>query len=122
VFSLVADKLTATTNLKVAGAAEDPNRIVEYRGSSYDDMGYPMNAVTVNPTDATLDRLPPVADLSFGLTWTPVEKLLVRATVYNALLQHSYYSDAFFDYEPHLEYLPNPMEGLRAYLSALYQY
>ena len=29
---------------------------------------------------------------------------------------------AFFDYEPHLEYLPNPYEGFRAYLSALYQY
>jgi hypothetical protein len=28
----------------------------------------------------------------------------------------------FFDYEPHLEYLPNPFPGVRAYLSALYQY
>ena len=56
------------------------------------------------------------------MTWTPTEKLLVRATVYNALKQHAYQSDVYFDYEPHLEYLPNPYEGIRAYLSAMYHY
>jgi outer membrane receptor protein involved in Fe transport len=123
VFNLVSNKLTGTTNLKVTGAMEDPNRIVEYRGSSYDPAtGYPMNPVTVNATDLVLDRLPPIAELSLGVTWTPVEKLLVRATVYNALVSHHYQPDVFFDYEPHLEYLPNPYEGLRAYVSALYQY
>jgi outer membrane receptor protein involved in Fe transport len=122
VFNLVTDKLTGTTNLKVTGAAEDPNRLVEYRGITYDMNGYPMNVVPVNATDLVLDRLPPVAELSLGLTWTPVQNLLVRATVYNALLQHHYQPDAFFDYEPHLEYLPNPYEGVRAYFSAMYQY
>jgi hypothetical protein len=84
--------------------------------------GNPMNAVTVNPTDLVMDRLPPIADLSVGVTWTPAEKLSVRATVYNALMSHTYQPDVFFDYEPHLEYLPNPYEGFRAYLTALYQY
>ena len=42
--------------------------------------------------------------------------------VYNAFMQHRYHSDAYFDYEPHLEYLPNPYEGIRAYVSMLYQY
>ena len=96
---------------------------VEYRGSSYDPTtGYPMNPVTVSATDLVLDRIPPVADLSLGVTWTPMNRLLVRATVYNALLQHAYNPDVLGDYEPHLEYLPNPYEGIRAYISALYQY
>jgi outer membrane receptor protein involved in Fe transport len=123
VFNLVTDKLTATTNLKIAGAAEDPNRLVEYRNLAYDPAtGYPMSVVTVDATDLVLDRLPPIAELSLGMTWTPVPNMLVRATVYNALLQHHYQPDAFFDYEPHLEYMPNPYEGVRAYLSAMYQY
>lgn len=122
VFNLVTDKLSATTDLKITGAAEDPNRLVEYRDSMYDANGYVTAPVQVAATDMTLDLLPPRAELTLGMTWTPVSKLLVRATVYNALLQHSYQPDVFFDYEPHLEYLPNPYEGIRAYLSAVYQY
>jgi hypothetical protein len=122
VFNLVTNKLTATTNLKFTGATEDPNRIVEYRDSSYTADGSVMNPITVGPTDLVFDRLPPVADLTLGLTWTPTPKLLVRGTVYNALVQHAYVPDVFFDYEPHLEHLPNPYEGLRAYVSAVYQY
>ena len=49
-------------------------------------------------------------------------KLAIRASVYNALFSHAYQPDVFFDYEPHLEYLPNPYEGVRAYLSMMYQY
>jgi hypothetical protein len=122
VFSLISHRLTAMTNLKVAGAAEDPNRLVEYRDSRYDGDGRVMDPTNVVATDVVLDLLPPIADLSAGITWTPMRKLLVRATVYNALLQHSYQPDVNFDYEPHLEYLPNPYEGIRAYLSLMYQY
>jgi hypothetical protein len=122
VWSLVAGHLTATTNLKVAGAAEDPNRLVEYRGITYDSMGNPTGAVTAAATDLVMDRLPPIAELSVGVQWIPVAKLSIRATVYDALFAHAYQPDVFFDYEPHLEYLPNPYEGFRAYLSALYQY
>jgi len=122
VFSLVGEKLSATTNLKVTGAAEDANRLVEYRGSTFDAMGEVQSPVTVLASDMVMDRLPPVAELTLGLAYQPTPKLLVRATVYNALVGHYYYSDVFFDYEPHLEYLPNPAEGFRAYVSALYQY
>lgn len=123
IFNLVTNKLTAMANLKVVGAAEDPNRLVEYRGSSYDPMtGYTMNPVTVAATDLTLDKIPALADLSLGVTYTPFPKLMVRATVYNALMQSQYQPDLFFDYEPHLEYLPNPYEGIRAYVSAAYHY
>ena len=122
VFSLVTNKLSATTNLKVTGAAEDANRLVEYRNSSFDEMGEPINPVTVEASDMVMDRLPPVAELTLGLLYQPTPKFLVRATVYNALVGHYYYSDVFADYEPHLEYLPNPTEGFRAYISAMYQY
>ncbi|MFT3696233.1 MAG: TonB-dependent receptor [Kofleriaceae bacterium] len=122
VWNLVTNKLTATTNLKIAGAAEDPNRLVEYRNLGYDAMGNPTGTVSVAATDLVLDRLPPIAELTLGLSYTPTPKLAIRATVYNALFGHYYQPDAFFDYEPHLEYIPNPYEGFRAYLSAMYQY
>jgi outer membrane receptor protein involved in Fe transport len=122
IFSLVPNKLTAMTNLKIVGAMEDPNRLVEYRDASFDMMGEPVNVVNVLPTDLVMDRLPPQADLQLGMTYTPTEKLMIRATVYNALVQHRYHVDAFMDYEPHLEYQANPAPRLRAYLSAMYSY
>ena len=132
VWSLIGNQLTATTTLKVTGAAEDPNRLVEYRGSTYTTvctasdpmcrLGSVNNQVNVLATDLVLDRLPPTADLSLGLQYSPTPKLSVRLAAYNALFAHTYQPDVFFDYEPHLEYLPNPYEGFRAYLSATYQY
>ncbi|HEY0195905.1 MAG TPA: TonB-dependent receptor [Kofleriaceae bacterium] len=125
VWSLIGNQLTGTTTLRVTGAAEDPNRLVEYRGSSYVDTpvaGTLMSPVTVLATDLVMDRIPPIADLSIGLQYTPTPKLAIRATVYNALFSHAYQPDVFYDYEPHLEYLPNPYEGFRAYLSLMYQY
>jgi outer membrane receptor protein involved in Fe transport len=116
VWSLIGSQLTATTTLKVTGAAEDPNRLVEYRGAAV------TAPVTVYATDLVLDRLPPTADLSLGLAYAPTPKLAIRASAYNALFGHTYQPDAYFDYEPHLEYLPSPYEGFRAYLSATYQY
>jgi outer membrane receptor protein involved in Fe transport len=137
VWSLIGSKLTATTTLKVTGAAEDPNRLVEYRGNTFYtcpatdptcSMGLkagavtPDNTTTVAATDLVLDRLPPIADLSLGVQYTPTPRLSIRATAYNALFSHNYQPDVFFDYEPHLEYLPNPYEGFRAYLSMMIQY
>jgi outer membrane receptor protein involved in Fe transport len=124
VFNLITNQLTATTNIKISGAAEDPNRLVEYRGLTYDATGQPvpLTGVNVAATDLVMDRIPPIAELSVGLTWMPNAKLAVRAAVYDMLAGHFYHPDVFFDYEPHLEYMPNPMEGFRAYVSALYQY
>jgi outer membrane receptor protein involved in Fe transport len=125
VFELIDDKLTATSNLRVSGAAEDANRLIEYRGLTYDENGeldLMTGTVLVDPAEVVMDRLPPIADLSLGLTYYPMPKLIVRATVFNALNGRFYQPDAFFDYEPHLEYLPNPFEDLRAYVSATYQY
>ena len=116
VWSLIGSELTATTTLKITGAAEDPNRLVEYRGAT---AAMPVNVLA---TDLVLDRIPPMAELSLGIQYSPTPKLAIRASAYNALFGHTYQPDVFFDYEPHLEYLPNPYEGFRAYLSATYQY
>jgi outer membrane receptor protein involved in Fe transport len=121
VFSLIPNKLTATTRLKITGAAEDPNRLVEYRGLTFDANGEPQS-LEVSATDLVLDRIPPIADLSLGMTYTPTKRLSIRASAYNVLFNHAYQTDVFFDYEPHLEYLPNPNQGFRAYVSALFQY
>jgi hypothetical protein len=81
-----------------------------------------VQSTTVYATDLVLDRLPPTADLSLGVQFVPMPRLSVRVVAYNALVSHSYQPDVFFDYEPHLEYLPNPYEGFRAYASVVYQY
>ena len=115
--------LSATTRLKVMGSAEDPNRLVEYRDTSFDpETGATVNPRLVSATDLVLDRLPPIAELSVGISYAPTRKLTIRATAYNVLSGHFYQADPFFDYEPHLEYLPNPYEGFRGYVSALYHY
>ncbi len=122
VWNLADGKLTATSNMRIAGASEDPNRLVEYRDNTYGEMGNASHVIEVQTTDLVMDRLPPSAEISLGLTWTPIERLAINATVYNALKGHFYQPDAFYDYEPRLEYLPNPYEGFRAYISAMYSY
>jgi outer membrane cobalamin receptor len=122
VFNLITNKLQATTNLRIVGSYEDPDRLVEYRGQTYNVAGNAATPLVVQPTDLVLDRIPAMAELSLGLTWLVTPKLAVRGSVYDALYGHYYQPDAFADYEPHLEYLPNPLEGFRAYLSASYQY
>ena len=74
--------------------------------------------VTVNATDLVLDRLPPLAELSLGMpVHADAEADVPRDRLQRVLARTTYQPDAFFDYEPHLEYLPNPYEGFRAYLS-----
>lgn len=137
VFNVVDDKLQASTNLRVMGAYEDANRLVEHRDVHYctpqeqemsvcmpGDIVHVANEpwVTTNPTDLVLDRIPPMADLTLGLTWLPTSTLRLDATVWNALNGRYYQPDLFFDYEPRLEMMPNPYEDLRAYLTATYTY
>ncbi len=122
VWNLLDGKVTATSNMRIAGAAEDPNRLVEYRDNGYGAMGVAVRSSEAQTTDLVMDRLPATAELSAGLTWTPMKRFAINATVYNALKGHFYQPDAFYDYEPRLEYLPNPYEGFRAYVSAMYSY
>ena len=136
VFNLIDDKLTAVTDLRVVGAMEDANRLIEYRGYRYagpnDPSGYPEGTIldptgvpgafNSGPSQIVMDRLPPAADLELGLAWTPTRRLTVRGTVYNVFNARYFQPDAFFDYEPRLEFLPNPWEDMRAYLSASLSY
>ena len=128
-FNLIDGKLAATTNLRVLGAMEDANRLVEHRDYGYDDMGRVINLETgspenlrVFPHELTVDRLPPGADLSAGLIYTGVRGLRLMAMAYNAFNARYYQPDAFFDYEPRLEFLPNPYEDFRFVLDAVYSY
>ncbi len=131
VFNVIDDKMTMFTNLRVVGAMEDPDLMVEHRDYYYDMEAAIPGTVTnqdtdvagplrVSPTDLVLDRLPPAADLSLGFTLTPFEKLSIRGTMFNAFNARYYQPDPFFNYEPRLEYLPNPWEDWRAYVSATY--
>ncbi|MBP8805023.1 MAG: TonB-dependent receptor [Kofleriaceae bacterium] len=148
VWNVIDDKLAVTTDLRVVGAIEDPNRLIEYRGyretaagevfnrpecqvasppsSCVIPVGTIVNAngepelVRSEPSHLVLDRLPPAADLSFGFTYQPMKDLTVRGTVFNAFNARYYQPDIFFDYEPRLEFLPNPWEDWRAYLSVQY--
>lgn len=134
VFNLVDDKLTAVSDLRVVGALEDANRLIDYRGYRYAGEGDPYPAGTIldpsgvpgfirsGPSQIVFDRLPPAADLSLGLAYTPTRRITLRGTVFNAFNARYYQPDAFFDYEPRLEFLPNPWEDFRAYLSAQIQY
>jgi hypothetical protein len=70
----------------------------------------------------SLDRLPPVADLTAGLIYMPMKRLEVRAFAYNVLNARYYQPDAFFDYEPRLEFLPNPAQDFRFKVHATYHY
>ncbi len=132
VFNLIDDKLTATTNLRVIGSHEDPNRLVEFRNSCYNELDQVVNAancsslnpetITTTPADLVLDRIPAAADITIGVDYQASSKLRVRATVYNTFNARYYQPDPFSDYDPRLEFQPNPYEDFKAYVQAVYQY
>jgi outer membrane receptor protein involved in Fe transport len=128
VFNLIDDRLTATSTLRVVGAMEDPNRIVEHRNFTYNDEGVVVDnagmvrTLSVSPTELTLDRLPPAADIMFGVMFTPWQALSLEASVFNAFNARYYQPDVFQNYEPRFEYQPNPYEDVRGYLTATYRH
>jgi outer membrane receptor protein involved in Fe transport len=129
VFNLIDGKLTATTNLRVIGATDDPDRMFEIRDLGYDQDGEIINlktgtrtTVLVPATALVLDRLPPIADLQLGISWSPTARLALRATVFNALNGAFYVPDAFGDFQPRHEFTPFPYEAIRGYLQASYTY
>lgn len=126
-------KLSFTNNLRVLGAHEDPNRLIEHRDFAYDPMtGRPYNTVSgtpgsfqlklVEPHEVVLDKLPPTADLTMGLIYAPSKRLRLTALAYNAFNARYFQPDGFFDYEPRLEFLPNPSDAFRFKVNATYTY
>ncbi len=128
IFQLSED-LLATTNLRVMGALEDPNRIIEYRTYDYDEYGRVYNTTTdqrgviiSHVNDMTLDRIPASADLTLGMSYTGIRRLTLNALAYNALNSRYFQADVFHDYMPRYEMLPNPYEDFRFYVNATYNY
>jgi outer membrane receptor protein involved in Fe transport len=130
IFNVIDDKLQFTTNLRVTGAMEDPNRLVEYRDLGYGPdgavidtrTGETINFLLSKPHELVMDRLPPGAELTLGVTYTPMERLRVSAYTYNTFNERYYQPDAFFSYEPRLEFLPNPYEDFAARVNVAYDY
>jgi outer membrane receptor protein involved in Fe transport len=117
----LAKRVSATSNIRISGAGEDTNRLIEYRDLEPSAFGGG-KSVLVTPADLVVDRIPAAAELSVGVSWQPMDSFTVSANMYNALRAQNYQPDAFFDYEPRLEFQPNPSEGFRAYLNASYSY
>ncbi len=121
-------RLSFTTTARVTSAFADPNRLVEYRDLSFGDNGSispdPASgqSVVVQPYELVLDRIPPAVDLNAGLQVTGMdERLVVRATVYNALDARNYQPDATNSHSPRLDILPNPYERIAFFLTASYR-
>ncbi len=127
VFNLIPGALEAHGTLRVFGAFEDPNVRVEARDLAFDELGQPsgegMGQRTVWPYEQVLDRIPPSGELQIGVrALFPKYHTTVQATAYNALNARRYQPDSFFDYEPRLEFLPNPYEDFRFFASATVNY
>ncbi len=128
VFNIVPQRFQLSTNIKVLGAMEDPNRLVEHRPIQLDPstgMLPAENQLFVQPHELTMDRLPPAAVLTVGATWMKafgIEGMTARGYAYNAFNSRHYNPDAFSDYEPRLEYLPNPYPDMRFIFDAHFRY
>jgi outer membrane receptor protein involved in Fe transport len=85
-------------------------------------MRLPDGGLTIQPHEMVLDRLPPSADVTLGLQYATTERLRLSAFAYNAFNNRYYQSDTFFDYEPRLEFLPNPANDFRFQVHATYTY
>ena len=131
VFSLLPETLQATGTVLVRGALEDPNRLVEYRDYELNELGRPRligspegteESLFVQPHELVMDRIAPRAELQVGVTYTGIRHLRLSAHAYNALDARNHNPDAFFDYEPRLEFVPNPFEDFRFLVNATYTY
>lgn len=133
-FNVIDEKLSATTALRVVGAHEDANRIVEHRilrycqpGEMSCTPGQVINSVDPTsvyvrtfPYELVMDRIPAAAELMLGMRLQATPNLILNLEAFNALNGRYYNPDLFYDYEPRLEFLPNPLEDLRVFLGATY--
>jgi outer membrane receptor protein involved in Fe transport len=81
----------------------------------------PGAATVENTGDLTFDRLSPVAVLRIGARlrlWK--DHIRISAQVYNALNQHYYRPDVFYDITPSVEQTPIPAPGINFFTSIAY--
>jgi hypothetical protein len=120
------ERVALAGNLRVLGAMEDPNRLVEYRDLVYDETGRSVDRMSgserplvVEPHELVLDRLPPSADLTLALSWQISDAVRWDARVYNALNGRNYQPDAIYDFEPQFG-VPNPAEDFHFTIGLTY--
>jgi outer membrane receptor protein involved in Fe transport len=132
VVSLIPRTLELNGTLRVFGAFEDPNLMVEARDLTYDPVtGHAsfsplpgqVHIVDVTPAENVLDRVAPAGELQLGVRLRAFrDRLTFAATAINVLNARHYQPDAFMDFEPRTPYLPNPYEDFRFFASATVAY
>jgi outer membrane receptor protein involved in Fe transport len=129
VVSLIPKRLELNATFKVIGAFEDPNLRVDSRDLQYDPLtghagfSMPGQLLSVLPTENVLDRIPPAGELQLGIRYRGWrDRVTIQATAYNALNARHFQPDAFYDFEPRNEYIPNPYEDFRFFGSASFAY
>ncbi len=115
VFQLMPESLQLSSTMRVIGAMEDPNNVI--------DPGaiMPGETLSVTATDVVLDRVPPSADLQVGLTYVRPSGLRVRAFAYNVLNAQRFQPVALEGYDVQAP-LSNTYPGFRFMLSASHTY
>jgi len=146
VFNVIDSKVQMATRMRVIGAFEDPNNLAEFRDYRMDEYSDPSSAsfgrvinsrndtvgctlltpdgcLVVMPTDLVSDRIPPTAELTAGVAYTPIPKLELSAWVHNAFNGRSYQWDTEYDTSGGtLTNLPYQNSDIRAVLNAVYKY
>ena len=125
---VVNDRAELSMLLTVWGSFEDPNRRVDVEElissgamNPFPDPSDPRSTKTVDATELVLDRIPPAASLDAGVrTWWSDRKLIVEASVKNALNAQRFQPDATLSYSPRADFLPNPAPRLRFLVTATY--
>jgi len=108
------------TGLRVIGAFEDPNRVVDQ--TLYNPTT--KNALVVQPSDVAVDRIPPQGQVQLGIRLKNLglKGLEVKADAYNLLNNGGYQGDYFYDHTPRLEITPTPTAKFRFFAYAEYHY
>ncbi len=129
VFTIIKKTLEVNGTLRVIGAFEDPNLRVAANNLTSNPMTgvasttVPGETIYVQPTELVFDHIPASAELQLGVryrTWN--DKLTLTATAYNMLNSQHFQPDPFYNFEPRTEYLPNPYESFRFFMTATVSY
>lgn len=145
VFSVIGETLQASTRLRVVSAFEDPNKLYEnrdYRIDEFSDPSSPSFGRVINdrndaigctlltqdgclrsdPSELVRDRIPPSAELTFGLMFRPLKDLALSAWVYNTLNAQSYQPNIATSLSARQNPRPYQRPNLSALFNAVYTY
>jgi outer membrane receptor protein involved in Fe transport len=137
VFNVVPEVLQAATRMRIMGAFEDYNELVEHRPFELDDRGLVVqpgvptfpgctlvpgsSCQVIHSHELVKDRIPPSAVLTLGLTYTGIENLELALWAHNAFNARYYSTDLFNDLAGGNS-VPSAYEDFRFNLNATYKY